>query len=100
MVDRVIWKGQEVFPMCSCLYSWVGAKDVLDSDIKVGRQCFHLYFPRGFSSHGGYVNVIRVSVISESSTHRSKGHQMKMKMKMQMNLMKSRQNLRRLMKSV
>ena len=70
MVDRVIWKGQEVFPLCSCLYSWVGAKDVLHNDTQFGRD--HFYFSRGFSSHGGsgYVNVIRVSVISESFVQR------------------------------
>ena len=44
VVDRLIW---------TCLYSQAEGKDVLNSDIRVGRQRFSFFFPREFSSHGG-----------------------------------------------
>ena len=65
-----------MFSLCSCLYSWAGAKDVVKSDIQAGRQCFsNFFFSRGFPSHG----VPGISMVSGFQVSRNYRHQIKMK---------------------
>ena len=77
MVDRLIWKDQEILPLCLCVYSWVGGKDVLDSDIYAGRQRFSVFFSGWifFLTEGGVFQFFRVS----GTFLRIYRHQMKIK---------------------
>ena len=80
IVDRLIWRDQQNFALCSCLHSQAGAKDVLNNDIQVRKQCFSI-LSREFSSHGGSGRVCRMIMVSGFQVSQNYRPQMKMKSK-------------------